>query len=71
MLKASIKMKKYYTHTSNFQTLRAIKAFSDEEAFEKFKEVFGNDEFVVGFLPRAEPKVTQKEMKAVLSFFDK
>ena len=41
-------MKKYYAHAYGSQTLRSIKAESDEEALEKFKEIFGNDDFVAG-----------------------
>lgn len=56
-------MKKYYAHAYNSQTLRSVKAESDEEALEKFKEIFGNDDFVAGTLPHAEPKIPWKEKR--------
>lgn len=56
-------MKKYYAHAYNSQTLRSVKADSDEEAREKFKEIFGNDDFVAGTLPHAEPEIPWKEKR--------
>lgn len=56
-------MKKYYVHAYGSQTLRSVKASSDEEALEKFKKIFGNDDFVAGILPHAEPKVSWKEKR--------
>lgn len=56
-------MKKYYAHAYNSQTLRSVKADSDEEALEKFKEIFGDDNFVAGTLPHAEPKIPWKERR--------
>ncbi len=56
-------MKKYYAHAYNSNTLRSVKAESDEEALEKFKEIFGDDNFVAGTLPHAEPKISWKEKR--------
>lgn len=56
-------MKKYYAHANNSQTLRSVKAESDEEAFEKFKEIFRNDDFVAGTLPRAGLEILWKEKR--------
>lgn len=47
-------MKKYYAHAKNSNTLRAIKANSDEEALQKCIELFGEDNFVCGQLPHAD-----------------
>lgn len=56
-------MKKYYAHANNSQTLRVVKAESEEEAIEKFREIFGSDNFVAGTLPHAEPKMPWKERR--------
>lgn len=56
-------MKKYYAHAYGSRTLRSVKAESDEEALEKFKEIFGNDNFVAGTLQHAEPKASWKEKR--------
>ena len=56
-------MKKYYAPAYNSQTLRSVKAESDEEALEKFKEIFGDGNFVAGTLPHVEPKIPWKEKR--------
>lgn len=56
-------MKKYYAHAYNSQTLRSVKADSDEEALEKFKEIFGDNNFVAGTLPHVELKIPWKERR--------
>lgn len=47
-------MRKYYAHAKNSNTLRAIKANSDEEALQKCIELFGEDNFVCGQLPHVD-----------------
>ena len=56
-------MKKYYAHAKNSNTLRAIKANSDEEALQKCIELFGEDNFECGQLPHASPKIPWKEKR--------
>ena len=70
-------MKKYYAHANNSQTLRSVKAESDEEALEKFKEIFGTEgRFKTYFVPErteiigdGDQKIpTTRRKKGVYSF---
>lgn len=56
-------MKKYYANAVGSQTIRMVKAENDEEALKKFQELFGNNDFVAGFLPHAEPSIPWKEQR--------
>lgn len=60
--------KKYYftdnrSHSSN--TLRTIYAESDEEAYNKIKELLGHENFTAGQLPHAKSKEEIKEDKKI------
>lgn len=55
---------KWYANAYNSSTLRMVKASSEEEAKEKFKEIFGDEEFHMGErLQHAAPKISWKEKK--------
>ena len=58
------KPKKWYANAYNSGTLRMVKASSEEEAREKFKEIFGDENFHMGEkLQHAEPKIPWSEKK--------
>lgn len=60
------KIKKYYAHEDGKSQLRSVKAKSDEEAFEKFKQIFGHDKFAFGNLPHAAPNIPWKITRGVM-----
>lgn len=58
------KPKKWYAHSHYSSTLRVVKASSEEEAYKKFEEIFGDKDFYFGEkLNHAAPKLTTKERK--------
>lgn len=61
------KLKKYYAHEDGKSQLRCIKAKNDEEALLKFRELFGHNNFVAGFLNHAEPKIPWKTQHKIMS----
>ena len=57
------KLKKWYANAYNSGTLRMVKASSEEEAYNKFEEIFGDDNFYFGEKLRHATKITTEERK--------
>lgn len=65
----SIKRKmKYYAHRNGETQIFTVEADSDDKAEELFEKKLGTTDFIFGRkLPHKQPKVSRKEMEAILN----
>lgn len=57
------KGKKYYFAETGSRTIRTIYAESDDEAYEKIKELLGHENFTVGQLPHGQSKEETRRLE--------